>query len=432
MKPLPLAFCILALFFFDQCPSKKLPPIIVAGKYDCRHYTVEITYSNGQTKLNKYSSIDDARDSFIGSGLTPYAFEDFKASLLDQCSATDSHPVLQEEDQSVFLKVQEIEGVLTFTGEYPVAINGQSVPSNSVVKSNSIITVPPGTWATVDIGVLGSLQVDPGTRFKLTLASTKMGVQLEQGCVKMSTRIGVSGEIVSKLFPPKRTQPSAPGFLTACVNDDRSPPKEITGFVAKLTTRNNQAIQVNDRSATTGASVLSNSTVETSSDVYAKINLGPMGTLDVAPNTKLTLTYEDKRHVKALIHFGCAILTAKKNVTGEVTTEEGSAGLSDPISGGVLNVCLPLGSSTPIVGKGIPVSTAPGASGGGLFSSRDFLAGYTCLLLSVRSILHLSGPLMMMVRYHLEFIVGPKWMPDVQSKLCVAGALLNVAIKSLT
>ena len=144
-------------------------------------------------------------------------------------------------------------------------------------------------------------------------------------------------------------------------------------FIARLTTRNNQPITVNGLSANTGASIVTGATIETGADQSATVNLGPLGSLDIAPNTKLVLTYDDKGNVKAVIVYGCAILTAKKKTTGEIATEQGSAGKTDPAAGGVLDVCFPQGATAPTVnqgaaaaaGAGAGASTAPAAAGGG-------------------------------------------------------------------
>src|SRR5215203_2795814 len=122
--------------------------------------------------------------------------------------------------------------------------------------------------------------------------------------------------------------------------------------VARLTTRNNQPITVNGLSANTGASILTGATIETGADQSATVNLGSLGSLDIAPNTKLVLTYDEKGNVKAVIIYGCAILTAKKKTTGEVATEQGSAGKTDPVAGGVLEICFPQGATSPTVGQG--------------------------------------------------------------------------------
>src|SRR5215218_442399 len=147
-------------------------------------------------------------------------------------------------------------------------------------------------------------------------------------------------------------------------------------IVARLTTRNNQPITVNGLSANTGASILTGATIETGADQSATVNLGSLGSLDIAPNTKLVLTYDDQGNVKAVIVYGCAILTAKKKTTGEVATEQGSAGKTDPAAGGVLEVCFPQGAAAPTVGSGVASgagagtgvpASVPAASGGGLF-----------------------------------------------------------------
>lgn len=140
--------------------------------------------------------------------------------------------------------------------------------------------------------------------------------------------------------------------------------------VARLTTRNNQAVLVNGLSANTGASILTGATIETGADQSATVNLGPLGTLDIAPNTKLVLTYDDQGNVKAVLVYGCAVLTAKKKTTGEIATEQGTAGKTDPAAGGILNVCFPQGATAPTVSTsapGAPVVTGGAGGGGGLF-----------------------------------------------------------------
>jgi len=148
-------------------------------------------------------------------------------------------------------------------------------------------------------------------------------------------------------------------------------------FIARLTTRNNQPITVNGAGATTGASILTGATIETGADQSATVNLGSLGSLDIAPNTKLVLTYDDNGNVKAVIIFGCAILTAKKKTKGEVATEQGSAGKTDPATGGILDICFPPGAASPVVGQGAAAAAGAGAGaagagaaaggGGGLF-----------------------------------------------------------------
>lgn len=150
-------------------------------------------------------------------------------------------------------------------------------------------------------------------------------------------------------------------------NNTTTPVMVPQQVLARLTTRNNQPIQVNGLSASTGASILTGATIETGADQSATVNLGPLGTLDIAPNTKLVLTYDDQGNVKAMLVYGCAILTAKKKTSGEIATEQGTAGKTDPAAGGVLNVCFPQGAAAPTVTNTLPTAPAVHAGGGGLF-----------------------------------------------------------------
>jgi hypothetical protein len=134
-------------------------------------------------------------------------------------------------------------------------------------------------------------------------------------------------------------------------------------FIARLTTRNNQPITVNGNSATTGASIVTGATIETGADQSATVNLGPLGSLDIAPNTKLVLTYDENGNVKATILFGCAVLTAKKKTTGEVAGGNDSK-KTDPAKGGILDICFPPGAAAPTIGQGAAAAAGAGAGAG--------------------------------------------------------------------
>ena len=145
--------------------------------------------------------------------------------------------------------------------------------------------------------------------------------------------------------------------------------------VGRLTTSNNQPIQVNGLSAATGASILNGATLETGADQTATVNLGALGTVDIAPNTKLVLTFDDQGNFKALVTIGCVKVTARTNATGEIATEQGSLGKTNPATGGVLEMCNQPGAA-PVVGPGVAANAGVGAGapagaaaagGGGLF-----------------------------------------------------------------
>ena len=164
------------------------------------------------------------------------------------------------------------------------------------------------------------------------------------------------------------------GFAKAGFTNTK-PVMTVQQIVARLVTRNNQPITLNGQSATTGASLLSGATIETGADQSATVNVGPLGSVAISPNTKLVLTFE-QGNLKADVAFGCVILTARQNTTGEITTEKGSVGKTDPAAGGVLEMCYQQGAAAPTVGPGVAsgagatsgsTAGATAASSGGLF-----------------------------------------------------------------
>jgi hypothetical protein len=134
-----------------------------------------------------------------------------------------------------------------------------------------------------------------------------------------------------------------------------SSPQQLTAI---LTTKGNKPISVNGASAITGATILSGAALETA-DASATITIPGLGTLDIAPNTKLTLEFE-KGKIKVTLIQGCVVLHTKKGTAGEVDTSQGVAGTSDSKNKGVLDVCFPKGAAAPIV-------KVAAAGAGGLF-----------------------------------------------------------------
>jgi hypothetical protein len=156
-------------------------------------------------------------------------------------------------------------------------------------------------------------------------------------------------------------------------NATKAAPVVQQQIVGRLATRNNQAIIVNGQSAASGASILTGAIIETSADQSATVNVGPLGSVDISPSTKVIVTFE-QGSLKATVVYGCVKLTARKNTTGEIATEQASVGKTDPATGGVLEMCNQQGAAAPVVGPGVAVGAGAGApagavaaGGGGLF-----------------------------------------------------------------
>jgi len=139
-------------------------------------------------------------------------------------------------------------------------------------------------------------------------------------------------------------------------------PQSITG---KLITRGNQAITVNGNPATSGATVLSDSSIVTGDQVSATINLGPLGSVEIAPNTKINIKFSDGQIIVTLIE-GCLVVRAKQGTYGEINASQGKITSNDPTSkeAATLDVCYPPGAPSPIVNQGAAANAGAGASGG--------------------------------------------------------------------
>lgn len=128
--------------------------------------------------------------------------------------------------------------------------------------------------------------------------------------------------------------------------------------IGRLTTKNNQPISVNGLSAATGASILSGATIETGNDQSATVELGPIGALEIDQNTRVVLTYDEQRNVKAHVLTGCVTLRTRSGATGEVISDQGFTGRTNPASDASLNNC---SSAKP------PLPPPAGTDRGGLF-----------------------------------------------------------------
>jgi hypothetical protein len=143
----------------------------------------------------------------------------------------------------------------------------------------------------------------------------------------------------------------------------------------KLTTTNNQPILVNGNSAGNGATILTGATIETGDQVGATIDLGPLGTVDIAPNTKIQIEFDQNGKLKVTLIEGCVIVKPKKGNHGEIYTPDGKQVTHNDeqtLPAAVLDVCFPKGAPGPIVNQGAAANAGAGAGGGGLSNEAVF------------------------------------------------------------
>lgn len=134
------------------------------------------------------------------------------------------------------------------------------------------------------------------------------------------------------------------------------PPEPPPPVKAILRTVDNRPISVNGSNASSGATVLTGSIIETPDQVGAVISLGSAADLEIEPNTQLKLDFDENGNMKVTVIRGCATARTKKNVIAQFETEKGVAGTTDPKKRKNMTVCYPPGSNAPIIS--IPAGAA--------------------------------------------------------------------------
>lgn len=94
------------------------------------------------------------------------------------------------------------------------------------------------------------------------------------------------------------------------------PQRAIT---ARLTTRGNAPITVNGNSTATGATILTGATIETPDQVSGTIDLGDAGVIEIQPNSKIQLDFDENGNIRVKVLRGCVVTNKKNSVLpGEI------------------------------------------------------------------------------------------------------------------
>jgi hypothetical protein len=146
-------------------------------------------------------------------------------------------------------------------------------------------------------------------------------------------------------------------------------------YIARLRTSGNRPITVNNNAAATGASLVTGAMIETGADQSATIDIGDF-TLDIAPNTRLRLDYDDQGRIKVFLISGCAIARSKGKTEAEIQTADNvTQGQTAKKRGGAIDICFINGQATvnqnaaANAGAGAGAGAAAAGGGGGGLST---------------------------------------------------------------
>jgi hypothetical protein len=143
-------------------------------------------------------------------------------------------------------------------------------------------------------------------------------------------------------------------------------------LIVRVSTSGNRPILVNGNSTASGGSLATGAIIETPDGVSATIDLGPLGTLDIAPNSKVVLDFDcppappagteaEPCKVKAKVLAGCVVMKTKKGTQGQIDTDQQEkVQESTRKGGGALNFCMPGAAAA----AGAAAATAGGIGAG--------------------------------------------------------------------
>lgn len=151
-------------------------------------------------------------------------------------------------------------------------------------------------------------------------------------------------------------------------------PQEVNGA---LSTQGNQPITVNGVSTNAGATILSGANIETPAGVGAMVNFGALGSLQIDPNTKLTVDFQNGS-IRVMLIQGCVVLRTKQGTRGEVDRAQGGARTTDPSKDDMVQICASGSVAT------LPAA-APGAPGLGAKVIVPMFAGTAATFVALAS-----------------------------------------------
>ncbi len=166
-------------------------------------------------------------------------------------------------------------------------------------------------------------------------------------------------------------------------------------LIVRVSTSGNRPILVNGNSTASGGSLATGAIIETPDGTSATIDLGPLGTLDLAPNSKVVLEFDcppapptpppagtepEPCKVKVKVLAGCVVLKTKKGTQGQIDTEQQEkvqeSNNKKKNAGAPLNFCTPgAGAAVATAGIGLGTILAVVIGGGLLAGGLIFGAG---------------------------------------------------------
>ncbi|MFN7926791.1 MAG: hypothetical protein U0Y68_02405 [Blastocatellia bacterium] len=112
----------------------------------------------------------------------------------------------------------------------------------------------------------------------------------------------------------------------------------VRPVLGRLVITGDKAISVNGNNVRSGATIMPGALIETPDGVGASLQLAPLGRLEVAPRTKLQLSFGNE-NIDVSVLTGCVILTTAVGTRGSVLTARGRNERIGPTAASSVEVC---------------------------------------------------------------------------------------------
>ncbi len=124
---------------------------------------------------------------------------------------------------STVLLQRQISAVLTATGG-PAVINGNSASTGATVLPGAEVEAPPGVRVSINLGTLGTVDMDPGSKIRLyyecsgnaPTETCKVRAVVLAGCVHVSAAKGTDGQIDTETQENVQNSKGGGGAITHC------------------------------------------------------------------------------------------------------------------------------------------------------------------------------------------------------------------------
>ena len=118
-------------------------------------------------------------------------------------------------------------GKVMTSGGKSILIDGNSVSAGTTVFSGSFVRTLDSVSATILLGPLGKLDVAPKTSFRIFFDPRKIEVELEQGCVILTTNAGIRGTIRTAAGATENIGPEKQAVLDICTGESPAVPPTV-------------------------------------------------------------------------------------------------------------------------------------------------------------------------------------------------------------